>query len=214
MLKAQELSKTFGPRLVFRSLNFTLYQGELILVLGANGSGKSTLLQLACGLLEPSQGSIDLELELSAVGYMAHSTFVYPGLSALQNLCFWSRLYGLQNKEQDLLQVLRRVGLGAFIYEPAANFSRGMAQRLSLARVLLIRPRLFLLDEPSTGLDQESQEILRQEICQARQGRAAVLWVSHSPGRDMDLADGVLYLEDKSGYLARNTSKAGIGQAC
>ncbi|MFW6217292.1 MAG: heme ABC exporter ATP-binding protein CcmA [Desulfohalobiaceae bacterium] len=203
LVRAQGLAKAYGSRLVFRDLDFELFPGELILVLGANGSGKSTLLQLVCGLLKPSKGSLGLELEASEVGYMGHSTFVYSGLSALENLRFWSRLYRLGGKEQDLLQILRRVGLGQYRHEPAANFSRGMAQRLSLARVLLISPRLFLLDEPATGLDQESQQILRQEIKQARENRAAALWVSHSPDLDQDLANGILCLQDKSGHLTR-----------
>ncbi|MGM0423762.1 MAG: heme ABC exporter ATP-binding protein CcmA [Thermodesulfobacteriota bacterium] len=203
LLQARGLGKAYGPRLVFRDLDFELFAGELILVLGANGSGKSTLLQLACGLLKPSKGSIELELDPSEVGYMGHSTFVYSGLSALENLRFWSRLYRLGGREQDLQQILRRVGLGQYRHEPAANFSRGMAQRLSLARVLLISPRLFLLDEPATGLDQDSQQILRQEILQAREKGAAALWVSHNPHLDLDLASGTLCLQGKSGYLAR-----------
>jgi heme exporter protein A len=207
LLQARGLGKAYGPRLVFRDLEFEIFPGELILVLGANGSGKSTLLQLVCGLLKPSKGSINLDLEPFDVGYMGHSTFVYSGLSAMENLRFWSRLYSLGGKEQDLLGILRRVGLAQYRHEPAANFSRGMAQRLSLARVLLIRPRLFLLDEPATGLDQQSQQILRQEILQAQENGASALWVSHSPLLDQGLANAVLYLQGKSGYLTRDAAQ-------
>ena len=187
----------FGSRLVFRQISLGIRPGEVLLVLGPNGAGKSTLLQITAGLLTPSNGEVTWDLEAGEVGYLGHGTCVYPFLTATENLVFWARMHGLSPRVEDITAVLDRVGLKAAALERAGTFSRGMAQRLSLARVLLLNARLLLLDEPATGLDTASRVILDREIKQARERGAAVVWVSHDAGRDVLLADRVLVLEDK-----------------
>jgi heme exporter protein A len=119
---------------------------------------------------------------------------VYPGLTALENLAFWKNAQGLRLAEADLMKLLERVGLERHAHERAGIFSRGMAQRLNLARALLPDPELLLLDEPGTGLDSRAAAMLREEIARARQRGAGVVWISHDVAADAPLADRVLTL--------------------
>lgn len=197
ILELRGVSHYFGPRLVFRQISLDLFPGEVLLVIGPNGAGKSTLLQIMAGLLAPASGTTFCRLEQGEIGYLGHGTFIYPFLSAQENLVFWGRLHGLRPDRQDILALLDRVGLKAAAMERAGTFSRGMAQRLSLARVLQANPKLLLLDEPATGLDTSSRRILEKEIAMCRAKGASVAWVSHDGFRDRSQADRVLVLEKK-----------------
>lgn len=199
LIEARSISLFYGHKAVFRQLSLTAAAGEVHLVLGPNGAGKSTLLKVLSGLLSPTHGTVHRRVEPGEIGYMGHETFIYPRLSAVQNLLFWGRLYGRDIDREQVLEVLTRVGLQAVAYEEAGHFSRGMAQRLSLGRLLLLQPRLLFLDEPSTGLDASSQGLLGQEIGRMRSRGACVFWVSHDPERDLPKADAVVALSDKHG---------------
>lgn len=197
LLQLHGVSHYYGPRPVFRDINLDIAPAEALLIIGPNGAGKSTLLQIMAGLLLPASGAIHCSLEQGEIGYLGHGTFIYPFLSAFENLTFWGRLYGLDHSRQSVLALLDRVGLKAAALERAGTFSRGMAQRLSLARVLLVSPRLLLLDEPATGLDASSRRLLNQEILMAKDHGAGIVWVSHDGIRDRELADRVLVLQGK-----------------
>lgn len=197
MLRLDAVSKRYGTRLVLRDISLTLEAGSVLLLAGANGAGKSTLLRLAAGLAQPSSGTVVRPEADAAIGYLGHATGLYLGLSALDNLTFWQRLYKADARPATLLAALERVGLAARARDRAATFSRGMAQRLNLARLLLQRPELMLLDEPDTGLDAESSALLAEEIAAARARGAAVLWASHQVERDGSLADRVIELADR-----------------
>ena len=198
MLQIDAVSKRYGHRLVLRDVSLTLSGGCVLLLAGANGAGKSTLLRLAAGLARPTSGSVRHEnLADGAVGYLGHATGLYPGLSALDNLAFWQRLYKGDARPSTLMAALERVGLARRAHDPAGVFSRGMAQRLNIARLLLQRPALILLDEPATGLDAASSALLAEEIAAARQRGAAVLWASHHLDVDGRLADRLIELADK-----------------
>ncbi len=197
ILELKTVSHFFGPRLVFRNVCLDVFPGEALLIIGPNGAGKSTLLQIMAGLISPGAGTVQNSLVDGEIGYLGHGTFIYPFLSALENLKFWGQLHGLRPSRDQVLGLLDRVGLKAAALERAGTFSRGMAQRLSLARVLLISPKLLLLDEPATGLDVNSRRILDQEILKAKTQGAGVVWVSHDGYRDRRLADRVLVLEAK-----------------
>lgn len=194
-LEAKKLTKLFNTKLVFKDVSLQLARGEVLVVIGPNGAGKSTLLKILCGLAEPTSGNVVCRVPDDRVGYIGHSTFIYPRLSAVDNLRFWSRMYSLSAGEDTILALLNRVGLDRVAYEQAGIFSRGMAQRLSLARVLLIEPQLIFLDEPSTGLDVRSQALLMREIAAARKRGAGLVWVSHDVERDIGRADKALVLE-------------------
>jgi len=188
----EDVSYGYGAGDVLRSVDLKIPARKTILVAGPNGSGKTTLFKLLAGVLTPSQGSIRRWVPRGETGSLGHETYLYPGLTVLENLIFWCRLYQKKSAYDRLLEVLGRVGLKTVAYEPAAHLSRGMAQRLSLARVLALSPQVLLLDEPTAGLDVQSQDMMRKEITLARQRGATVLWITHSPEKDMPRADYVL----------------------
>jgi heme exporter protein A len=153
-------------------------------------------LNILGGLCRPTAGEIVLGVAPEDCAYLGHATFLYPRLSASANLAFWGRMYGLAPARADIEAVLERVGLSRVVDEPAGTFSRGMAQRLNLARVFLIKPKLVFLDEPGTGLDPASQDLLRREIETLKGAGAGVVWVSHHLTADLPFAESVLYLRD------------------
>lgn len=198
LLRLRSVSHFFGSRLIFKGVQCALEESSIMLVAGPNGAGKSTLLKIMAGLMPPHSGQVERSVEDRAMAYMGHQTFVYPALSALGNLEFWNAVYRRGLGEVELMQLLDRVGLKGFALETAGTFSRGMAQRLSLARVLLVEPRLLFLDEPSTGLDTASQNLLHAELEAARARGAGIIWISHDLGRDLSRADTVLRLEGRA----------------
>ncbi|GAU07682.1 ABC transporter ATP-binding protein [Desulfoplanes formicivorans] len=198
LVTVQDLYHFYGSRLVFKHVAFSLEQGMAVLVTGENGAGKSTLLKCVAGLVRPSGGQVARHVGDHEIAYMGHATFVYPSMTAVQNLDFWNRMYGLGRCEKDLLALLERVSLKVHAFERARGFSRGMAQRLALARILLLAPRVILLDEPSTGLDTGSCELLFHEIETARHNGAGIMWVSHDISRDLAQTDHVLRLAGRA----------------
>ena len=208
-LRVRDVSHFFGTKLVFKNVSFAVQPGEVVLVTGPNGSGKTTLLKILASLLRPTWGQVAHDLGKDQIGYMGHQSFVYPLLSARENLVFWSRLYGRSPDAADIDDVLSRVGLGAVQHERAGHFSRGMEQRLSLARLLCLAPLLYLLDEPSTGLDSASQKILHAEIDKAREEGKSVIWISHFQDQDCQRADRSLCFK---GGTAVMTGTVGTGE--
>ncbi|MEZ0575346.1 heme ABC exporter ATP-binding protein CcmA [Halodesulfovibrio aestuarii] len=197
LLKLDKVAKFYGNRLIIKDVSCTVEPGTVTILAGPNGAGKSTLLKIMAGLSEPTAGEVKLTVENDSIGYVGHQTFIYPDLSALENLSFWSSLHGQKNDEDTLLAALDRVELKRFAFERAGCFSRGMAQRLNLARVFLLQPSLILLDEPGTGLDVRSMNILHNEIAAAKERGAGLVWISHSVASDLVRADKVLAIRDK-----------------
>ncbi len=200
LLRLTKVAKFYGNRLVIKDVSFEAAPGTVTLLAGPNGAGKSTLLKLMAGLSRPSAGSVERGVAEESLGYLGHQTFIYPELTAFENLAFWARLHGLAPErctEEALLAALDRMELKRFAFERAGGFSRGMAQRLNLARVLLLSPSLLLLDEPGTGLDTRSMAILHREITAARDRGAGIVWISHSVAEDLVRADHVLAIAEK-----------------
>ncbi|MBU1247732.1 MAG: heme ABC exporter ATP-binding protein CcmA [Proteobacteria bacterium] len=198
VLRVEKVAKLFGSKLVFKNVSCSVETGEALIVAGPNGAGKSTLLKLMAGLARPSAGTVESTLAEEKTAYLGHATFLYPNLTARQNLAFWAKMYGITSP--DIEGVLERVRLTRFAEERAGSFSRGMAQRLNLGRIFLVSPELVFLDEPGTGLDVASLALLHREIQALRDGGAAVVWVSHQVEHDKQLVDKVLEL--KSGKVA------------
>ncbi len=198
LLELRGVAKAFGPRLLFRRIDLALMPGTLSLLAGANGAGKSTLMRVMAGLTRPDAGTVTRHVPEEKLGYMAHATFLYPGLDAEENLLFWARAAGLDDPAGRAKKALETVGLSRHAHERAGIFSRGMAQRLNLARLLLAEPSLILLDEPATGLDVASRSMLMDLMQKARSEGAAVLWISHNTDEDARHADRILTLENRS----------------
>jgi heme exporter protein A len=197
LLRLSAVAHVYGTRLIFRGVSCTLEAGEILLVAGPNGAGKSTLLKIMAGLITPETGRVERFVPDRGMAFMGHRTFVYPDLTALGNLDFWNSIYDSGQDTEALVALLARVGLKNFALERAGTFSRGMAQRLSLARTLLVTPTLILLDEPSTGLDSASQDLLRRELHAAKARGAGIVWISHDLERDLQHADTVLHLAER-----------------
>ncbi|HEX6990024.1 MAG TPA: heme ABC exporter ATP-binding protein CcmA [Bacillota bacterium] len=190
MLAVSEVAKSQGGRLVLHRVSFELDRGGLLIITGPNGAGKTTLLRILAGASRPDAGRVVIDgspLERSrprlrrSVGYLAHEPFLYPELTARQNLWYWARVYGAggaagRNVNLLLDQSLEAWGLAQAADRPVRTFSRGMRQRLGLARALLHRPRLLLLDEPLTGLDDDGRLRLLDALNRhLQQGGAAVV---------------------------------------
>jgi heme exporter protein A len=196
-LRLEGVCKRYGRRHVLRGIDLLLEGGTILLLTGANGAGKTTLLRIAGGLIAPDAGQVRHEgIGAAGIGYLGHETAVYPALSALENLRFWQALYRRPASPPVLRDALDRAGLLRRMHDPAASFSRGMLQRLNLARLMLQRPDLLLLDEPSSGLDAASAALLREELLLVRQRQAGVILVSHRKEQDGRIADRVVELAD------------------
>lgn len=204
----QDVSYGYSDRDVLRGIQVRIPAQRTILITGPNGSGKTTFLKLLAGVLTPRQGRIHRGVDSSQMAGLGHETYVYPGLTVLENLTFWARLYRKSTEMNFLEGILGRVGLDGVMYEPASHLSRGMAQRLSLARVLSLSARVLLLDEPTAGLDADSQAVMRTEVDRARRNGATVLWITHTPETARDSADYILQV---GGGRVRLDPSAGNG---
>jgi heme ABC exporter ATP-binding subunit CcmA len=187
-LTFSEVTRTFGRRRALNRVSFACRAGEIVALLGPNGAGKSTLLSITATLLEPSSGSVlygDHPARTHGarlrgrIGLLGHDLYVYPELSAAENLLFFGRIYRLPDVARRVEAALDRAELSHRRDDPVSGFSRGMRQRLALERALLHDPRLVLLDEPFTGLDDAATAALRQRLQGLRQAGAIVLVTTH-----------------------------------
>ncbi|MCU0519509.1 MAG: heme ABC exporter ATP-binding protein CcmA [Anaerolineae bacterium] len=162
MLEIAGLTKSFGPRQALASVNLLVDDGDFVVLAGPNGAGKTTLLRILAMLMRPSSGTLLLGgVDLlragpgvrRQIGYLSHRTLLYDDLTAEQNLRFYARMYGMAEPEARIAELLARVDLAERRGDLVRTYSRGMQQRLAVARTLLHEPRLLLLDEPYTGLD-------------------------------------------------------------
>jgi heme exporter protein A len=178
-------------------VTFTARSGTILGLLGPNGAGKSTLLAMLATLLRPSSGTIRFgSLDPRAdgagvrgrIGVLGHDLFLYPELTALENLAFFAGLYRRAEPSAVALRALEQAGLADRAGDPVNSFSRGMRQRVALERALIHEPRLALLDEPFTGLDDTSAAALVRRLGTLRQSGAIVILATH----DLDLAEGLL----------------------
>ena len=179
------LVRRFGERAALAGVDLRVAEGEFVLVTEPNNAGKTTLLRVLATVLRPSGGAVSVaghELPRAAgkarplLGYVAHGPLTYPGLSARENLELYAALYGVPD---DLVgPALERVGLDGRGRDPVSEYSRGMLQRLALARACLHGPSLLLLDEPTAGLDADGRELLREVL--AEPGRTVIV-STHEP---------------------------------
>jgi heme exporter protein A len=201
-LELDGLSKSFGSRKALDKVSFTLPQGAFLSIFGPNGAGKTTLLRVISTLAHPSAGTgrllgLDLKEQpdeiRERVGLISHRSLLYPDLTAEENLIFAARLYGVGDPAGRVSRMLATVELTARRHDPVRSFSRGMTQRLSIARALIHDPQLVFLDEPYSGLDPHAVEILDGLLADLREGRTFVM-VSHDLQKGFDLSTHVLML--------------------
>ena len=192
-----DVTRNFGRRRALNRVSFTCRAGEIVALLGPNGAGKSTLLSIAATLLPPSSGDVRYGSApgqargaalRARIGLLAHDLYVYPELSAAENLRFFARLYQLDEIDRRVAAALDRARLVERRDDLVGSFSRGMRQRLAIERALLHSPRLALLDEPFTGLDDASVAALKARLAACRAAGDIVLLTTH----DLDAVDGLV----------------------
>lgn len=193
MIRARGLAKRFGAKRVLAPLDLDVEPGGFLLVTGPNGSGKTTLLRMLSGLVAPTAGELELGVDRSGIGFLAHEPLVYRELSPLENLDLFGRLYRIPERRERIGMLLERYGLWDVRHERAGSFSRGMLQRLGLCRTLLHDPELLLLDEPFNGLDADGAALLDHELTDLVGARTLVV-ATHDAQRVAPLATARLAL--------------------
>lgn len=193
-VRVESVSKIYGRQRALGGVNLELRAGELTALMGPNGAGKSTLIGILSTLVRPTSGRVrvgDLAEPRdvrAAIGVLAHEPLIYPELTAVENLRFWGGLYDVPDAPRRAAALLDHVGLdGAARTRPARTYSRGMLQRLSLARALLSDPKVLLFDEPFTGLDRAGAAALAEALARAKADGRVVLVATH----DLDAIDGL-----------------------
>ncbi len=169
VVRLENVEKWFGRTSALAGVNLAVRSGEFLIFLGRNGSGKSTLLRVVARIVKPNCGTVEVcgidvlrhpEAGRERLGFVAHSSFLYRNLTATENLRFFAALYHLESPADRIREALRWVGLEGSAHRQVQGFSRGMQQRLSIARATLHDPEVLLLDEPFSGLDLEAAELL------------------------------------------------------
>ncbi|MBI2376213.1 MAG: ABC transporter ATP-binding protein [Deltaproteobacteria bacterium] len=200
--ESRNVSKIYGRHRALHKVSLTLVAGRVTALLGPNGSGKTTLLSLFSTLSRPSSGTMHFgelppeksKLARGAIGLLSHASLSYGELSAKENVAFFGRLAGIRDPYDAARRLLVEFGLEDAMDRPARTFSRGMLQRLGLARALVSNPSLVLLDEPFTGLDRASAARVVEKVAELRDAGAIVLLVSHDLGITAELADDAAIL--------------------
>ena len=241
MIELRKLTKAFGSKVALRGVDLRVEAGESLVIFGPNGAGKSTLIRILSSLSRPTGGRVligGLDLATHAdgirryLGVVSHAPLLYDSLTAEENLRFFAQLYGMKEPAPRIAEMLERVGLTARRNDLVRTFSRGMVQRLAIARALLHDPQLLLLDEPDTGLDPQAAEMLHDLLMQVS-GRTGerengsvnqrpplahsptpysrtIVTVTHSIERGLAIADRVVILA--GGKIVFADSARGMSQ--
>jgi heme exporter protein A len=219
MIEVQQLTKYFGRFAALRGLNLNVGDHEFIALFGRNGAGKTTLLRIIAGLSRATSGALRIEapdappgrLARGSIGYLSHSTALYADLTAMENLRFFAELLDMRCTDENLMARIERVGLAGREREPVRNYSRGMQQRLAIARAFLHDPSILLLDEPFTGLDHGGTAFLKGYLADAHARGKTCLMALHDPALGYELADRFVVIE--KGVVALDVAKASLNLA-
>ena len=195
-VEAEGLVRSFGRKEALSGVSFTLRTGECLALFGPNGAGKTTLLRTLCGLLKPTRGHARIQgVELpgdsttrSRVGLISHHTLLYDALSARENVTFAARLYGMPDAGMAAARALERMGISARMNAPVRSLSRGMQQRVSIARATVHAPSVILADEPYAGLDDEGSRSLTTLLAELRGAGTAMILVTHNIAEGLAIA--------------------------
>jgi heme ABC exporter ATP-binding subunit CcmA len=221
LLTCENVAKRFGRTTALRSVTLTIREREFVTVFGHNGAGKSTLLNIIATLIRSYEGTVSLfggdlsqsdEQTRRALGFMSHDSFLYADLTAHENLVFYARLYGIPDPATAARAMLARVDLAHKAQSVVRELSRGMKQRLSLGRAFLHQPKLLLLDEPYTGLDERACVNLNSMLSEFTAGGGTVMLTTHDIDRGFRVADRVLVLDQGRVVMETSTSEIGLGE--
>ncbi len=196
IVEVAELTRAFGSRRALAGLTFSLAPGECLALFGPNGAGKTTLLRVLAGLLRPTSGIARVSgvqlpggaLARSRVGLISHHTMLYEALSPRENVDFAARLYGVRDARERVEDSLRRMSMLQRADAPVRSLSRGMQQRVSIARAMVHGPQLVLADEPYSGLDDSGARALTTLLAELRSAGTAIIVVTHNLVEGLSLA--------------------------
>lgn len=196
LVQASTLTKAFGSRVAVAGVDFSLAGAQCLSVFGPNGAGKTTLLRLIAGLLKPTSGTIRLAgadargdaASRGRIGLISHHTMLYAPLTALENVEFFARLHGVEHPANAARRALEAIGMADRAQAPVRTLSRGMQQRVSIARAVVHSPSVLLLDEPYSGLDETAAITLTSMLRQLRDDGAALIVVTHHVSEGLALA--------------------------
>ena len=206
ILSLEHITKRFGYRCVLNDISFSIETGEFVTLIGNNGAGKSTLLRIISTLSKPTHGRIifngtnqkeSLREWRQKIGIISHENRLYGDLSSVDNLRVFGTLYGVEDLESNTDQVLQKTDLLHVARLPVGNFSSGMKKRLMIARLMLCKPEILILDEPFTGLDQHSNQWFQKYLTAFHQQGGTVIMVTHQLELGLKLATRVLVLHQQ-----------------
>jgi heme exporter protein A len=203
-VEAIGLTRTFGRRVAVREVTFAVRDGECLALFGPNGAGKTTLLRVLAGLLRPTSGAARIAgvtlpggaAARAVVGLISHQSMLYSALTALENVEFTARMYGVPAPRDAAMRALDRMRLLDRADSPVRSLSRGMQQRVSISRAMVHDPRVVLLDEPYTGLDDAGAAALSDALLSLRAAGAALVLVTHHLGEGLALASHTAIMRD------------------
>jgi len=205
LIAVSNLYKRYDRKSVLKGVDLAVGEGQVMALLGANGAGKTTLMRIVAGLVKPDRGEVTLSgvsvgkagVELRRyIGLVSHLPLLYDNLSGWENLIFFARMYDMQAPEERIEAVLRAVDLWQRRRDLVRTYSRGMIQRLAIGRAILHDPPVLLLDEPDTGLDQSSSQMLHELIRRLGATSRAILLSTHNLDRALEWADSICLLSD------------------
>ena len=200
VIEVRQLRKEFGVLKAVDGVSFDLKRGEFLSIFGPNGAGKTTLIKILTGLTRPSSGTARVagyEVEEGIpemrreIGVISHSPALYADLTPMENLIFFGKMYGLERPQESAIAVLEDVGLAPRRDDQVRTFSRGMLQRLSIARAILHDPSILFLDEPFTGLDIHASNVLKEHLQTLHDRKRTILMTTHDVSCGLEMCDKV-----------------------
>jgi len=209
IIQVQELRKDFGFLQALSGVSFNLNKGDFLTIFGPNGAGKTTLIKILTGLMRPTSGSAIIDgfdalegnsMLRSRIGVISHATCLYPDLTALENLLFYAKLYGLDDPEERANKSISASGLQLRRHDPVRIYSRGMQQRLAIARATLHDPSVLFLDEPFTGLDLKATNGLKNKLHDLHKDKRTLIMTTHDISCGLEMCDKVA-IQNKGKFL-------------
>lgn len=203
-INVQGLTKSFGTRLALRGIDLEIESGKSVVIFGPNGAGKTTLIRILATIMNPSSGTITFDgLNLKShaeeirrrIGIVTHQTLLYNNLTAYENLEFYGRMFDVPELKKRIQELVSLVGMTSRLHDRVATLSRGMQQRVSIARALLHKPTILLLDEPETGLDQEAIPLIWDTMPDETGRKRTVILTTHNMERGIEVGERLLILD-------------------
>jgi len=210
----EHLTKSFGSIQALNGIDLRLKRGEFLTIFGPNGAGKTTLLKILSSITKPTTGKAilagyDITKEpqkvRESIGFISHEPYLYESLNALENISFFASMYGISKSREKAIEVIKKVGLENRMYDFVRTYSSGMKQRLAVARAIVHDPKILLLDEPYTGLDQHGSKIFSEMLSWLKTHKRTILMTTHNISEGLELSDRIAIINNGKIVFEKNT---------